>query len=133
MHEIISKINTKDDLGDVLNLYTLSGDITEAEKPNIHNVLFDFISKEETSAWYSGAYKVLNEVDILQPNGQICRPDRVMIKDGEVIVIDYKFGEKEDKKHLRQVKFYMSRIAKMGYLQISGFVCYATLGKIICV
>jgi ATP-dependent exoDNAse (exonuclease V) beta subunit len=130
MHEIISKVHTIDDLEDVLDSYCISGDITDAEKPDIYNVLFRFLSKEETVEWYSGAYRVLNEVEILQPGGQISRPDRVMLKDGEVIVIDYKFGEREDKKYVRQVKFYMSRIAKMGYSQVNGYVCYVTLDKI---
>ncbi|MDR1810341.1 MAG: UvrD-helicase domain-containing protein [Prevotella sp.] len=130
MHEIISKVQTAGDLDGVLDAYCISGDITAAEKPDIYKVLFGFLTKEETSAWYSGDFRVLNEVEILQPDGRISRPDRVMLKDGEVTVIDYKFGEKEDLRYIRQVKFYMSRIAQMGYSQVNGYVCYVSLNKI---
>ncbi len=54
-----------------------------------------------------------------------------MIKGKEVIVIDYKFGEKEDKKYIRQVKYYADQIRKMGYTDIKGYICYITLGKIV--
>jgi len=45
-------------------------------------------------------------------------------------VIDYKFGQKESKYHLAQVKEYMDLIAQMGY-QTKGYVCYAELGKVV--
>ena len=130
MHEIISNVHTIGNLGEVMESYYLSGDITETEKFEIYNTIFDFLSKEEVVEWYSGTYKILNEVEILQPKGSFIRPDRVMIKDESVTVVDYKFGEKEDKKYLRQVKFYMSQIEKMGYTKVSGYICYVTLGKV---
>lgn len=37
---------------------------------------------------------------------QTRRPDRVMMKDGEVIVVDFKFGKKR-KAYNKQVKEYM--------------------------
>ncbi|GAB6011442.1 UvrD-helicase domain-containing protein [Viscerimonas tarda] len=130
MHEIISKVDTANNLEEVLELYHISGDITEAEKSDMRNTLSQFLSREAVLEWYSGKYKVLNEVEILQPNGSFLRPDRVMLKDGEVVVIDYKFGEKENKKYHKQLKYYMSLIGKMGYQKISGYICYVALGKV---
>jgi hypothetical protein len=43
--------------------------------------------------------------------------------------VDYKFGEKESKNYIQQVKQYMILIAGMGY-QTNGFVCYVSLGKV---
>jgi len=129
MHEIISKVSSADDLIGIIDLYHLSGDITNDEKEHITETLSKFLSGEDVSEWYSGDYKVLNEVEILQPNGMFVRPDRVMFKDNEVVVIDYKFGEKEDKKYIRQIKYYISQIAKMGYENVSGYICYVTLAK----
>ena len=59
---------------------------------------------EEVKAWYDGSARVLNEVDILFGKGLSKRPDRVMIKDNKVIVVDYKFGERQDKRHPNQVR-----------------------------
>jgi ATP-dependent exoDNAse (exonuclease V) beta subunit len=130
LHEIIGKIHTAANMDETLETYCISGDITAAEKQNMRNMLSRFLSRSDVAGWYSGEYRVLNEVEILLPGGRTSRPDRVMIKGGNVVVIDYKFGEKEDRKYLRQVKYYMSQIVKMGYPHVDGYVCYVALNRV---
>lgn len=131
MHEIVSKIQTIDEIEDIVERYNISGTITSEQKLELIKMLREYLSDETVSQWYSGKYKVLNEVQILQPNGTFIRPDRVMTCNGEVIVIDYKFGEKEDRKYIRQVKYYADQIRKMGYTDVKGYICYIKLGKIV--
>ncbi len=131
MHEIVSKVETLEDIGKALDEYYISGDITTDQKTELAGRLEDYLSDPVVASWYSGEYKVLNEVQILQPKGSFSRPDRVMINKEEVIVIDYKFGEKEDKKYIRQIKYYADQIRKMGYKDVKGYICYITLGKVI--
>ncbi|NDV80156.1 exodeoxyribonuclease V subunit beta [Dysgonomonas sp. 511] len=131
MHEIVSHVETLQDVEAAIEEYRASGDIVEEQKEEIMSLLAGYLSDPVVMPWYSGEYRVLNEVQILQHKGTFSRPDRVMIKDGEVIVIDYKFGEKENRKYNRQVKYYMDQIRKMGYTDIKGYVCYITLGKVI--
>lgn len=131
MHEIISKVQSLDKLEDVVDGYFIEGYLTAEEKAESIKQITRFLTNETVKEWYSEKYRVLNEVEILQFKGSFIRPDRVMIKEDEVIVIDYKFGEKEDKKYIRQVKYYMNQIAKMGYTNLKGYICYVTLDKII--
>lgn len=131
MHEIISNVTATEDLNRVVEKYQLSGEITLNEKAEILKLLNEYLSNPQICEWYSGDYKVLNEVQILQPNGTFVRPDRVMMKGEEVIVIDYKFGEKEEKKYQKQVKNYMNQIKKMGYATVKGYICYISLGKVV--
>jgi hypothetical protein len=56
-----------------------------------------------------------------------------MIGNNEVIVADYKFGEKEDTKYIRQVERYVKTIEEMGYPGVKGFVFYVRLGKTVLV
>lgn len=131
MHEIVSKVQTSDDIESAVEEYHISGDITTEQKIEVIDLLHAYLTDPLVASWYSGNYRVLNEVSILQPKGVFSRPDRVMIKDDEVVVIDYKFGEKEDKKYIRQVKYYVDQIRKMGYEKVKGYICYIRLGKII--
>lgn len=131
MHEIVSGINTIDDIDKAIERYSIEGEITSEQKDNLTSLLKNYLSDPLVSKWYSGDYKVLNEVQILQPNGTFVRPDRVMINNEEVIVIDYKFGEKENKKYIRQIKYYAEQIRKMGYTNVKGYICYITLGKVV--
>lgn len=131
MHEIVSRVKTIDDIEEAVEMYHISGDITNDKKEETIALLNSYLSNPIVSEWYSGAYRVLNEVQILQPNGKFTRPDRVMIKDNEVTVIDYKFGEKEDKKYNRQINSYIEQIRKMGYESVKGYICYIVLGKVV--
>lgn len=46
-----------------------------------------------------------------------------MMKDGQVVVVDFKFG-KENKKYNKQVKGYMQLLSRMGYKNITGYLWY---------
>lgn len=131
MHEIISKVQTLDDLGSAVDDFYLSGDTDAEQKDQIFKLLSDYLSKEPVAKWYDGTYTILNEIQILLPNGSIVRPDRVMIKGQDAIVVDYKFGLKENKKYIQQVKLYADYIRKIGYQNVKSYIYYVLLDKIV--
>ena len=59
------------------------------------------------------------------------RPDRVMIKEDEVIVVDYKFGEQVESKYVKQVQRYVNGIRGMGYDNVQGYLFYVKLHKVV--
>jgi predicted Ser/Thr protein kinase len=64
-------------------------------------------------------------------NGDIRRPDRVMISGDRVVVVDYKFGDKRSASYRKKMAEYMRLIARMGkYKQIEGYIWYISLGEI---
>jgi hypothetical protein len=44
--------------------------------------------------------------------------------------VDYKFGERQDKRHPNQVRNYLQLIRKMGFERVDGYLWYVELGKI---
>ena len=46
-----------------------------------------------------------------------------MMKDGKVVVVDFKFGKKRTDYH-KQVRDYMSLLSDMGYENIRGYLWY---------
>ena len=66
----------------------------------------------------------------IDADGQIFRPDRVVIDNGKVLVIDYKFGE-HHRRYERQVRRYMDMWRRMGYTDVSGFLWYLDTGNIV--
>ena len=78
--------------------------------------------------WYSGDWQLFNECDIIwQEKGELRtrRPDRVMMRDNEIVVVDFKFG-KQNKKYNKQVQGYMQLLTRMGYPKenIKGYLWY---------
>jgi CRISPR/Cas system-associated exonuclease Cas4 (RecB family) len=72
-------------------------------------------------------YETVAECNILEKdengNLQKHRPDRVIIKNGTCIVIDFKFA-KESEEYTDQVRRYMILMRKMGYENILGYLWY---------
>jgi len=88
------------------------------------------LETEPFRTWFSGEWKVLNERDILRGKESRHRPDRVMIKGGELIVVDYKTGEKSDS-HQSQVRGYLRDFIKMGYSNPMGYLWYLSDNKLV--
>ena len=130
MHDIISEIKLIDDLEEAVERRYLSGEIELDKKEEIKSYLNSVLSVEEVADWYSGKYHVINETQVLHPKYGFSRPDRVMIGDGEVIVVDYKFGEVEDKRYIKQVERYVGLVAEMGYENVKGYIFYVNNGSL---
>ncbi|GHT37717.1 hypothetical protein AGMMS49574_30410 [Bacteroidia bacterium] len=130
MHEILSSIITTNDISTAVENYRLQGIINREEALALVSQLIELLSRPEVTEWFDGSSRVLNEVDILAGKGQTRRPDRVMIKDNKVIVVDYKFGETQSPHYHTQVKTYQRLIRQMGYPQVEGYLWYISLNKI---
>ncbi len=130
MHEIVSNVKTISDIPQAIEKKISEGEINESEQERLTTELTDYLSLPAASDWYSGKYNVLNEAQILHPLKGISRPDRIMIAQDEVIIVDYKFGESEDRKYNRQVQRYIKSIEEMGYPNVKGYVFYVKAGKI---
>ncbi|WP_085537431.1 UvrD-helicase domain-containing protein [Massilibacteroides vaginae] len=130
MHDMLSLIYTTDDIPSAVENALLSGVITQEEATDLNERLFNYLTEPKVSAWYDGSFQVLNETDILFAKGYSKRPDRVMFQNGEVVIVDYKFGGKEETKYHKQVKDYMDLIRQIGYKQVSGYIWYMELNKL---
>ncbi|MBO6160563.1 MAG: hypothetical protein J6O01_03675, partial [Bacteroidales bacterium] len=74
--------------------------------------------------WFpAGGAQVLAETTLIDTDGQEYRPDRVVIRDGRVTVIDYKFGA-ERPAYARQVARYADIYRRMGYAQVDTVLWY---------
>lgn len=130
MHEILSRIRTLDDVYTAVESYRFAGVINKEESEILGQRLEELLNLSDVQTWFDGSFKVLNEADILFGNGLSKRPDRVMISGQSAIVVDYKFGLQENKKHHLQIKNYIKLIRQMGYTTVSGFIWYVELNKI---
>jgi len=99
----------------------------------VRQLVTEALALPQVGSWYDGSWKLLNERDIIwMDKGKLCnkRPDRVMIKGDEVVVVDFKFGEPR-KSHHKQVKIYLELLQKMGYpaANLSGYLWYVENGE----
>lgn len=127
MHSLFSMIQTPKDVPSAITRLRMEG-ITEsdAHERQILKLVNWALNHPKVKEWFSGEWSLYNECAILyRENGELQtrRPDRVMMKDGEVIVVDFKFG-KPYPEYNKQVREYMNLLQKMGYTQVSGYLWY---------
>ncbi len=135
LHRVFASIQKKDDLPQAIEALRFEGVFESAESENeIVTLVMSALENPKVQEWFDGNWKLYNECSIIfagpDGNTQTRRPDRVMMKDGRIVVVDFKFGKK-NKEHQRQVHEYMELLKAMGYTQrMEGYLWYVTANEI---
>ncbi len=122
-HNIFSEINTIEDMPSAIQKFTLGENLEESEFQELERLISEVILHPELSEYYSSEAIVIKERNILSPNGEVLRPDRLNIKDKSVTIIDYKTGAFQ-KTHQLQMEQYENILTEMGYSVLKKILIY---------
>lgn len=131
LHEIFNLIHKREDIRKAVSLLHLQGKISLLDQQRYVQMIENAMNDLQVSTWFAGDWKILTEAEIIVPKGEIKRPDRVMFRDGQTLIIDFKFGLKPDKVYEQQVREYAQLLKDMGYSSVEGYLWYVRLGKVI--
>ena len=123
-------MQTSEDLREAVDDAIIDGSLSPTEGEDAFALLSARIASHPE--WFAG--RGLNETTVIDAFGNQKRPDRVVVKDREIIVIDYKFGEgtpESDERYGRQVSGYMKIFRALGYEKVSGAVWYVVSDKLV--
>ncbi len=129
MHTLFSRIKYATDVDTALESMQFEGLIDGSQKEELKDRIEELMVQDPYSNWFSEEWEVKNEISVLSRNSSILRPDRVMIKNGEVIVVDYKFGS-ESNTYINQIQQYVNLIKQMGYAKTVGYLWYVDTDKL---
>jgi len=131
LHAAFSKINYAGDISSAINKMESAGDINLNEKGLLEQSIHKLMESPQVADWFSLKWEVRNETHTLLPGGKEYRIDRLLLKDKQAIVIDYKTGspKKEDQK---QIGEYCLMLNQMGY-DSEGYLLYLTDGEVVSV
>jgi len=115
IHEILSFIVTKNDVELAIEKAIENGLITILQKDVVYNSINKIVNHQDLEDYFAEGNEVLNEKTIIQKEGGIIKPDRMVInKVNEVFLLDYKTGL-PNQKYSYQLENYQSAIEKMGF------------------
>ena len=86
--------------------------------------LQNLFSTPEFGVWFSKEYKMYPEQQLLTSKNKLIRVDRLLFKEGEAILLDYKTGE-ELEIHQIQMKEYMEALSASIPEKLSGYLIYS--------
>lgn len=124
VHEILAFVKDKSDIELALAKAIENGLITQDQKEIVAKTLFQIVDHPEISNCFNEQNTVLNEHTIVQKEGKILKPDRIVLtKDMEAYLLDYKTGAKNPK-YIHQIQEYQNAIEDLGYKVLKRTLVY---------
>ena len=124
LHKALSllKNSSIEEIESAAQKLAITGLISEIQIPELINELKSILKMDKVKKWFDSA-DVMNEREIILPDGSIYRPDKVILNTDKAIVIDYKSGTKKTE-HTTQIRSYGEILSQMGYKQIEMNLFY---------
>lgn len=142
-HSIMQDVIKRDDIDKAIKRSVYKGELTQEEAIELRATIeAGFTGKNGAliESWFANDNKVVNESTVIcqtkghdDSEGVLIerRPDRVVVtRDGQTMVVDYKFGNKKTEEHKRQVKGYMYYLNMAQYKNVRGYLWYVGLGEV---
>ena len=131
LHDVLSRMQVAGDLDRAVAVAYENGDVTEDECVQIKALLGERMETAVARGWFpETSARILNETTLIDVDGQIYRPDRVVIEDDRVLVIDYKFGA-HYRKYENQMRKYAGIWRRMGYENVSAVLWYVHTDEVV--
>ncbi len=132
MHRVFERSATREEIHASVQAMQSDGYLSSEEAELLTKRIDVAFDNTLVCSWFDGSWDIVrNESNIIIPQKEFMRrPDRVMVKGDQVVVVDYKFGLNRPASHQRQIREYMNLLQEMGYKHIEGYLWYISLDDI---
>jgi len=125
LHKVLETLTGRADLDKLIAEKVQEGLIREAEKEEIRQAVSDVLMQDEIKEWFDKAKSIISEKDMIIDSGVVKRPDKLFILDDRAILLDFKFGE-QNNKYVADISLYRDNLMKMGeFEQVDAYLWYA--------
>ena len=148
LHAVMGYVRHASDVERAVLRANMRGIIPHAEMADTVAFLREALSDVRVKRWFEGYRRLLRERTLAvrcdvrdresgeptgEPEVRHYRPDRVVwTAEGTIEVVDYKFGEEESSRYLRQVRGYMYLLRRLyKNIPVKGYLWYPISGTII--
>jgi ATP-dependent exoDNAse (exonuclease V) beta subunit len=130
LHDVLANANNDIEANDYLSKLFLEGDILQSEIEELKQSVLEVLNHTKLKQILSQSTENIIEKNIIDANGKLHRPDRILINNKEVIILDYKFTLEQSDKHIEQILNYKDLLTDMGYENIKSYLFYAVTGEL---
>ena len=124
IHEILSFVKTKNDIDLAISKAIENGLIVFNQKEEVSKTIHEIVNHHDLEDFFSAGTKVLNEQTIIQKEGNLVKPDRMVLNSSnEIYLLDYKTGSHLPKYQV-QLENYQKAIEDMGYKVVKKSLIY---------
>ena len=124
-HEVLAKAANQKEVKSCLDELLLSGVIAEQEVKTLHEEVMDVLNHPELKAIFDKSTESIIEKNIIDADGKLHRPDRILIDDEGITILDYKFTLEQSDRHIEQILNYKELLLQMGFQKVKTYLFYA--------
>ena len=138
LHHILQYMQTSADAEKAIDKVIRQGMMMEQQREWARQEIAKVLQHPQVKTWFDGSYPtVWNERTIIAQQADnhsaLYRPDRLLVKDNSIVVVDYKFGEVK-KSYNRQIARYMRMLQEMNkWQEVKGYLYYHKTGEVVSV
>ncbi len=123
IHYALGMVETEKDIEKALGSLESNGEVSINDIQTMRAKIDQVVNHPDLHDYFKDGLTVMNEREIITATGKFLRPDRIMIHDNAVTIIDYKTGKK-DVKHKEQLNAYADALVAMGFETNKKIVVY---------
>ncbi len=128
IHDILAHVNRVEDISTATDLAEREGTLSPTMREQMEKTLHKILAHPELKNYYGQGVRGLNEIELLDENGDSYRPDRLVLEKGKAILIDYKTGVKKAQ-HKKQLEAYCMILEKMDMNLVVAHKILVYIGK----
>lgn len=134
LHRLLEWIKVPDDLDRAILKMRVRGEARPSKLEEYRRVIREALAEDFTKEWFAPDLRVLNERTLMKLTAKEgrpvrLRPDRVIVRDGRAVVVDYKFG-KEKRAHHAKTARYVQALRETGLFdEVEGWLWYVHEGR----
>lgn len=132
MHKAFEEANDREGIEQCIRRMEQDAVLSHADAEELRRMVEKALSDPTVGSWFDGSWSEIRTEDAILSKGKkhLHRPDRVMIRGTEAVVVDYKFGELNATRYRQQLDRYAKLLREMGYTEVSGYLWYVKQGTI---
>lgn len=114
IHELLKDVITSEDIEDVLQKGQFNGWFSANEIETYKDSLHKMITHPELEDFFDNKGRVVTEMPLLKKGAVTLKPDRIVLKEKDAYLLDYKTGENHEK-YKKQLQDYQDALEEMGF------------------
>lgn len=130
LHEVLARVDHIKDLEVTVKQMQCEGWFRKAEEKEILEMAESVLLQPDLQALLAQSYVSFNERTIIDSKGDSYRPDKVLLGDDKIVIIDFKFTGEPKPQHYKQVDEYRNLLHEMGYKNIDAYLYYGYLKEL---
>ena len=131
-HLAIGLINKPNEISQFIDELTLSGEIESENTQKVKDYVIQFFAHPEVQELYEDGEEFLAEQSIIIDEDSTKRPDKIILKKEETIILDFKTGIPKSSDH-KQMIIYKNALEQMNLPTIRSYLYYTATQQLIAI